>query len=215
MTAPLPPSLLAAILYLGGSFYQLPVAMGKPPGRAIIICCVRCGVVALFAHRGQPVCAPPDGLSLACSITLPPPPPPSLVAWLVIAITPGVQLQRHRSTSLLLGLFHWRCYRIAGLAVFQATAHTWCPPEAITGSSTVLLVDPGLRHSTNPPPFQASPAWRFQNYSSSNKASHPLHSYFPPLQTMERPCLFQFCCWWRSSATTLARRLFRPFLLPG
>lgn len=180
MTA-LTSSLLAALLYLGGSFYQLR-CLGKR--LAVNINLLRAiGVVALIAHAGSLYIQlfTDEGLSLGLFNTA------SLVAWLVIAITLLSSLKAPVA-SLLLGLFPLAF--ITGLLAWLFPSHgtTLVPAEGMLVVHVLLsILAYGILTIAA---FQAS-LLAIQNYQLKHKRPTRFIRTFPPLQTMER-LLFQF-----------------------
>ncbi|MFN3581304.1 MAG: inner membrane protein YpjD [Pseudomonas sp.] len=180
MTA-LTPSLLAAILYLGGSVYQMR-CLGKR--LAVNINLLRLiGLLALAAHAASLylLLITDQGLSLGFFNTA------SLIAWLVIAITLLSSLKAP-VTSLLLGLFPLAL--VTGLLAWLVPGQGKVMVEAEGTLVAHVLLSILAYGILTIAAFQAS-LLAIQNYQLKHKHPTRFIRTFPPLQTMER-LLFQF-----------------------
>jgi len=173
MTA-LYPSLLAAILYLGGSFISC-VGMGKAPGRQYSSAACGLGVVKRCLPTAGQACTlqlfTADGPLARLFHTA------SLVAWLVIAITLASSFRQPVSQPGYSACFPLALItRIAGLAVSQPTGHLpLVPAEGILGRPPYCCPS-WLTAVLTIGRFQATLPWRSRT-PAQDKHSHPLHSY--------------------------------------
>ncbi|PKM31265.1 MAG: inner membrane protein YpjD [Gammaproteobacteria bacterium HGW-Gammaproteobacteria-11] len=180
MTA-LTPSLLAALLYLCGSAYQLHCLGKRLTVNERLLRSI--GLVALIAHAGSLYLQlfSAQGLMLGFFNTA------SLIAWLVIAITLLFSL-RAPITTLLLGLYPLAL--ITGLLawLFPGQGSVVVPDEGALMLHVLLsILAYGILTIAV---FQAS-LLAIQNYQLKHKHPTRFIRNFPPLQTMER-LLFQF-----------------------
>ncbi len=180
MTA-LTPSLLAVLLYLGGSIYQMRCLAKRLAVNANLLRAI--GLVALLAHAASLYLQLVTDAGLALGFFN----AASLVAWLVIAIT-SLSSFRAPVLSLLLGLYPLAVISVLLAWLFPGHGTLLVPGEGVLVAHILLsILAYGILTIAA---FQAG-LLGIQNYQLKHK--HPMRFIrtFPPLQTMER-LLFQF-----------------------
>ena len=174
-------SLLATLLYLGGSIYQMHSLAKRLAVNANLLRAI--GLLALLVHGGSLYLQliTETGLALGFFNAA------SLVAWLVIAVT-LVSSFRAPVLSLLLGL-----YPLAVITVLLAWLFPGHGSLLVTGEGMLvahILLSILAYGILTIAAFQAG-LLGIQNYQLKHKPPTRFIRTFPPLQTMER-LLFQF-----------------------
>ncbi|MFT6430662.1 MAG: ABC-type uncharacterized transport system permease subunit [Halopseudomonas sp.] len=180
MTA-LTPSLLAVLLYLSGSIYQMHCLAKR---RAVNNNLLRViGLVALLVHAASLYLQLITDAGLALGVFN----AASLVAWLVIAIT-LLSSFRAPVLSLLLGLYPLSVITVLLAWLFPGHGKVLVSGEGILITHILLsILAYGILTIAA---FQAG-LLGLQNYQLKHKNPTRFIRTFPPLQTMER-LLFQF-----------------------
>lgn len=174
-------SLLAVLLYLGGSIYQMHCLAKRLAVNANLLRAI--GLVALLAHAGSLYLQLITDAGLALGFFN----AASLVAWLVIAVTLLSSL-RAPVLSLLLGLYPLAVITVILARLLPGHGTLLVPGEAVLVAHILLsILAYGILTIAA---FQAG-LLGIQNYQLKHKHPTRFIRTFPPLQTMER-LLFQF-----------------------
>lgn len=174
-------SLLAVLLYLSGSIYQMRCLARRQAINSHLLRTI--GLVALIAHAGSLYLQliTDTGLALGFFNAA------SLVAWLVIAVT-VLSSFRAPVLSLLLGLYPLAVVTVLLAWLFPGHRTLLVPGEAMLVAHILLsILAYGILTIAA---FQAG-LLGIQNYQLKHKHPTRFIRTFPPLQTMER-LLFQF-----------------------
>lgn len=174
-------SLLAVLLYLGGSIYQMRCLAKRLAVNAHVLRTI--GLVALLAHAGSLYLQLITEAGLALGFFN----AGSLVAWLIIAIT-LVSSFRAPVLSLLLGLYPLAVVTVLLALLFPGHGTRLAAGEGMLVAHILLsILAYGILTIAA---FQAG-LLGIQNYQLKHKHPTRFIRTFPPLQTMEH-LLFQF-----------------------